>query len=660
MTVVVIMGVFLTLISRTGTENQTKTEGLLVAQLLAKSTGVLDKIPEDIESMIGDQMLAQAHLASHLVALAESPKVEATQIIDHFRSIIKNSLLSEVIITDQDGLAYIQTNSLSKRFKFEKKSKTNPSSSEFYPIIKGKIKSYIQKSFVRDDEKLFKYVAVAGIDKPRIVQVGYDLSFLTSIKQRIGFQRLVDSLLNTGEVHAIWILNKNLITMAYGANKKVEKIDSTPSEIELDHLEKVISEGKVSSFFSDNLLKVMAPIYGKNNEVVGATLVQLPTDSLRMTLGKQLKTSVLVALLALILGGGFTYVIASSLSKPVTQITRSAGMLEKGEFDPDSLETFYDREDELGKLARVFQTMGIQIMNREEKLDTLVRVRTKALESKTNDLQNTLVQLQNTQSQLVAKEKMASLGQLTAGIAHELKNPLNFVINFSESTVELIQEFVDSLDKENAVLSDYLKGIIVDVKENAGRIHEHGKNAEIIINTMIQHSHPDGGKPEAININEFLKKSYNMWNNHRLNKGQSIDIIFESHLDESIADIELISQEMNRVISYILDNAYYALNEKKSSDPNFNPTISIATKDLGNMIECHIRDNGTGIPEDIKDKIFNPFFTTKPTRKGSTGMGLSLSYDIIVQKHAGQITVESIAGEYTDMIIRLPKGAAKS
>lgn len=645
----------LTLTSREGTRLQTENDGLLIAQLLARSAGVLDKIPEDVEDMIGQQMLAQANFAAHMVALAEGPAVSPEKIIEHFKEIISKTVLSEVTITDTKGEAYIQTSPTPLPFVFQEKSKYNPRSNAFFPLLKGRQKRIIQESFIRDyDEKLFKYVGVAGIDKPRIVQVGFDLSFLNDLRQRVGFQRLVEGLLKSDSVNAIWIVNKNLETLAYGSCPKFPHIEKTPSEIELDFLEKVVNKAEVFSVFHDGLLKVMAPIYGKNNTVVGATILQLPTNSLQTTLSKQLQLTGLFAFFFFLIGGTLTYIMAKRLSYPVTQIAKAAKDIEAGSFNPDTLDDITERDDELGHLAAVFQKMGIEVQVREERLDALVKVRTKDLEQKTSDLQKALDKLKTTQAQLIAKEKMASLGQLTSGIAHELKNPLNFVINFSQVTVDITKELFEAFKKENLEFSSETKGLIDDIQQNIKRVYDYGKNAEEIINVMIQHARPDGGDPIPVDFNPFLTKAVEIWDTQRKGKNLNLDIKFNYDLDKTVTQVKLITQDINRVVFYLLDNSYYAISEKKKINPSFIPEFSITTERMDQFVGIHIRDNGIGIPESIINKVFNPFFTTKPTRQGSTGMGLSLSYDIVVQEHGGSLTLTSKENEYTEVFFKLP------
>ncbi len=263
-------------------------------------------------------------------------------------------------------------------------------------------------------------------------------------------------------------------------------------------------------------------------------------------------------------------------------------------------------------------------------------------------LETTLNNLKSTQAQLIQSEKMASLGELTAGIAHEIQNPLNFVNNFSEVNKEL----VDEIKNENNI--DEIKAISDDIKQNNEKILFHGKRADAIVKGMLQHSKQTKGIKEPTNINalcdEYLRLSY-----HGLRaKDKSFNADFKTDFDDSIDKINIVPQDIGRVLLNLYNNAFYAVNEKqKASDENYKPTVSIQTKKENNNVHITVSDNGNGIPQNIIDKIFQPFFTTKPTGQG-TGLGLSLAYDIITKEHNGTIKVESKEGEGTTFIIQLP------
>ena len=265
-------------------------------------------------------------------------------------------------------------------------------------------------------------------------------------------------------------------------------------------------------------------------------------------------------------------------------------------------------------------------------------------------LQNALNELKLTQEQLVQSEKMASLGELTAGIAHEIQNPLNFVNIFSEVNSELIDELHQEIDKGN---NSEVKTIADDIKENEKKILHHGKRADAIVKSMLQHSRSSSGKKEPTDINvladEYLRLAY-----HGLRaKDKSFNAKFETHLDNSIGKTNIISQDIGRVMVNLINNAFYAVSEKKKQvGDGYEPTVMVTTKNLGDKVELRVIDNANGIPQKVLDKIFQPFFTTKPTGQG-TGLGLSLSYDII-KAHGGELRVETKEGEGSEFIIALP------
>ncbi len=287
------------------------------------------------------------------------------------------------------------------------------------------------------------------------------------------------------------------------------------------------------------------------------------------------------------------------------------------------------------------------------------------LEKQKNEINQTLAELKQTQTKLIQAEKMASLGELTAGIAHEIQNPLNFVNNFSEVSTELIKEMVREVDSGN---KEEVKVIAKDVVQNLEKINHHGKRAADIVKSMLQHSRSSSGQKETTDLNiladEYLRLAY-----HGLRaKDKSFNAKFETYLDPTIPKVNIVPQDFGRVILNLINNAFYAVNERmKSETPNvkessshvshftshYEPLVTVSTKNLGDKIEISVNDNGNGIPDSIKEKIFQPFFTTKPTGQG-TGLGLSLSYDIITKGHHGELTVNSREGEGSSFSIILP------
>jgi two-component system, NtrC family, sensor kinase len=267
------------------------------------------------------------------------------------------------------------------------------------------------------------------------------------------------------------------------------------------------------------------------------------------------------------------------------------------------------------------------------------------------DIENAMDSLKATQKQLIQAEKMASLGELTAGIAHEIQNPLNFVNNFSEVNTELFdemqQEFRDGKPNDAFEIAN-------DIRQNLEKISQHGKRADAIVKGMLMHSRISTGQKEPTDLNalaeEYLKIGY-----HGMRaRDKSFNCEIQTNLDSNIGKPSLVQQDMGRVLMNLYNNAFYSLTEKKKRmDGIFNPLIEIRTRKNGDHVEISIRDNGMGIPREVTDKIFQPFFTTKPTGQG-TGLGLSLSYDIITKEHGGKINLETVEGEYAEFIMILP------
>jgi signal transduction histidine kinase len=308
----------------------------------------------------------------------------------------------------------------------------------------------------------------------------------------------------------------------------------------------------------------------------------------------------------------------------------------------------------LSEKLKEIEDLSEKSIRQEKEKQEILEAQNETLEmqvqERTDTLRHSIDELKSTQNQLIQKEKMASLGELTSGIAHEIQNPLNFVNNFSDVNTELIDDLKSELEANN---KEEALAIANDIKENEQKINHHGKRADAIVKGMLQHSRASTGKKELTDINaladEYLRLAY-----HGLRaKDKDFNANFKTDFDESIGKIEVVQQDIGRVLLNLYNNAFYAVNEKKKQlSGTFEPIVEVSTKSLGNKVEISVRDNGNGIPQKVLDKIFQPFFTTKPTGQG-TGLGLSLSYDII-KAHGGEIKVETNEGEGTEFKILLP------
>jgi signal transduction histidine kinase len=282
-----------------------------------------------------------------------------------------------------------------------------------------------------------------------------------------------------------------------------------------------------------------------------------------------------------------------------------------------------------------------------------------SVESRTRELAKSLEDLRTTQDRLVQTQKLASLGQLTAGIAHEIKNPLNFVNNFSGVSSELIDELQDTLkgpldEKVRAEVNELAKML----RGNLDKIVQHGKRADAIVKNMLLHSREGSGEHRPVDINALVEESLNLAYHGARAEKQGFTITLERSLDPAVGQADVFPQDITRVLLNLILNGFYAATKRKEADrKSYEPTLMASTRSLGDRVEIRIRDNGTGIPPEVKDKMFNPFFTTKPAGEG-TGLGLSISHDIIVKQHGGSIEVETEPGEYTEFRIVLQRAAA--
>ena len=366
-------------------------------------------------------------------------------------------------------------------------------------------------------------------------------------------------------------------------------------------------------------------------------------------------------------------IFSRQISRPITNLSKVADQISSGNFE---VAVNYPAKDDIGVLAKSLVNMSQALKENfakiaaqkdeiEEYSKTLaqkVEMRTQELKEKNLALENTLTQLKQTQNQLVVQEKLASLGALTAGIAHEIKNPLNFVNNFAALTVDLAAELntevlqsQNHLDEKNR---QNIQEILDTIQLNATKIAEHGKRADGIIKSMLEHSRGDIGEMQSTDLNKMLEDFMNLAYHGMRAQDPGFNVKIEKHFDPHLGLLKINPQALSRVIINICNNAFYATRQKqKKTGTEYQPTLTMTTSGIGNSAEIRIRDNGSGIPQTIVDKIFNPFFSTKPTGTG-TGLGLSISYDIVTQMHKGELIVQTEEGQYTEFIIRLPKNLA--
>ncbi|MBW4494617.1 MAG: amino acid permease [Oscillatoria princeps RMCB-10] len=341
-------------------------------------------------------------------------------------------------------------------------------------------------------------------------------------------------------------------------------------------------------------------------------------------------------------------------------------------FSQNASETNRDLQEYVVILRDITERVRAQeaLQKANEQLEIKVEERTSELRQTVEQLQVEITErrrveenLRAMQNQIIVQEKLASLGSLTAGIAHEIRNPLNFVNNFSELSAELAQELFEEIenqaDRLDTETSELIADILNDLKQNLQKINHHGQRADRIVSNMLLHSRGKSGQWEATDINSLLAEYVNLAYHGMRAKEASFNITIETGCDESIGSVEVVPQDMGRVFLNIINNACYAAHKRKEEmGGGFSPLLSVRTKNLGDRVEIRIRDNGSGMTPEVRDKLFTPFFTTKPAGEG-TGLGLSISHDIVVQQHRGELNVETEAGSYAEFIIILPKKQAR-
>ncbi len=353
---------------------------------------------------------------------------------------------------------------------------------------------------------------------------------------------------------------------------------------------------------------------------------------------------------------GLTALTVRSITVPLKQLERSMAAITHGELNvampPAGV-------NEISAMARTLGMLRDSLIER----DRLERERQRAeaeIRAARDAAEAALHDLKAAQASLIQAEKMASLGQLTAGIAHEIKNPLNFVNNFAGLSIELLDELKASAASALATLDERQRGEVGEVVDtltgNLEKIVDHGKRADSIVKRMLAHSRSGGGDWQSVDLNALVDESLNLAYHGARAQDKSFNITLERAYGKDISPVPLVAQDIMRVFLNLIGNGFYAANERqrKTNDRAFMPKLTVTTRDLGKAVEIRVRDNGLGIPAEVRDKLFQPFFTTKPPGEG-TGLGLSISYEIVTKQHGGTIEVASEAGEFTEFTVCLPR-----
>ena len=432
----------------------------------------------------------------------------------------------------------------------------------------------------------------------------------------------------------------------------LEKLDALVEEIEPAILAEpgraAEARQKLLAFTNSNVAISFDGISDDLSEIIQDASEQLDESRQAALAAQQLRSRLIIlsmvlsSLIAILLA----WLIGRSIAAPLGSMERTAlQVMRSDDFD---LQTEVTGNDEVGTVASSFNLL----LQRVDSLLTEQRLRSQ-------ELSDTNQKLLSTQNQMIAQERLASLGSLTAGIAHEIKNPLNFVNNFSELSVELLEELCDEIKSQKAQLDSAFFADITDIMEtlkaNLNKIERHGKRADKIVANMLMHSRDGKTEWSKVDINALVAEAVNLAYHGMRAKQSAFNLEINSDYDKEIGAIWACAQDLNRVFLNIASNACYAIYQKQlTEDEDFNPSLKVRTRSKGEYVEISIRDNGTGMPNDVRAKVFDQFFTTKPTGEG-TGLGLSLSYGIVVDQHGGSLQVDSEEGLYTDFVVTLPK-----
>ena len=634
--------------SRTVMRSQALDAGQRIATLLARSAAFSDRIPGDVEDIIGLMMKGQAMITSHYVDTAERSGDSIEIINKQLKNVADQSVIDEFWITDEKGHAYLRN--LSFKFSFDPDPIKQPQAHIFWPLLTGEKNVVIQKAQRREfDGQPFKYVGTSGIDKPRIVQIGVNVKLLEDIKDRIGLKPLVDALISPGDINAIWVLDNDLDTMAHAAVLGSE-VNPKPDSKEKHQAEEVIKNGLLHSFFTDGQLTVLAPIL-KNNIAIGSVIVRLSTQHLDSTLRAQINMTVISAIAIIFAGTFLAFFMSRRITEPVLGVAKAALEVKAGEFNLSTLETIRHRNDELGQLAAIFVEMAQTVIAREEHLDGLVRERTLKWEENNQKLilanseaKEALHRLHEAQDHLVESEKMAALGGLVAGVAHEINTPVGNSLVVATTLTRRTDLFAKEV-QTGTLRKSSLMGFSSDVTDAASQLSSNLDRAAELIQSFKQVATDRGSMDQR----EFLLDQYVqdlLASLHAVIKRHPVTVTTE--IPDAIT-MHSYPGAFGQVITNLIMNA---LTHGFEGRPDGAIVIE-AKKIESGWVQLIFSDDGIGIDKEMQSRVFEPFFTTKRGQGGS-GLGLHVVFNLVTQTLGGNVKIASEPGAGTKLTIKLP------
>ena len=465
---------------------------------------------------------------------------------------------------------------------------------------------------------------------------------------------------------ALWELDTKKINTFL---EEVEKLQFVRGAVITDSTGKIVAKNgdidtppKSSDFVAQEPLVFRS---GANPQTLGSIKIIVHDQEILRTVKNRLVNDAIILLVLLaVLTGATIFATNVIVGRPLTLLKAS---IEKIRRDGVRERVDWVASDELGQVVSAYNEMqSVQedtedaLRRARDNLELRVKERTKELTGARDWAESALTDLKRTQRQLVHSQKMASLGILTAGIAHEIKNPLNLVNNFSRVSVELFDELRDAIEPARQALDDErrdeLDDLVTTLAANMIRIDEQGRRADSIVKSMLQHSRDEPSERHLTDINALLEENLNLAYHGARARDQEFNITLERDFDPDAGSISIAAQDISRVLLNLFGNGFYATRQRQhlESSADYTPILGVISRDCGDSVQIRVRDNGTGIAGDIVNKIFDPFFTTKPTGEG-TGLGLSLSHDIVVSQHGGSIEVSSAKGEFAEFTITLPR-----